>query len=117
MQTVSIDEPAGDDRIDDWFENSFAEDGHWVQGPGEWTLATPEAMLEEVQLKDCLEKNIRALQINQEQVFRMRDLEQMELDEICNVLGLTQSNVRVLLHRARLHLQQVVDHYQRTGEC
>jgi RNA polymerase sigma-70 factor (ECF subfamily) len=117
MPALSIDAPAGNDAADDWFDNSFAADGHWTDGPGEWTLATPEAMLEESQLLECLEKNIRALQDNQEQVFRMRDLEQMPLEEICNVLGLTKSNVRVLLHRARLRLQQVVDHYQRTGEC
>ena len=117
MQTVSIDGWHGHDEVDDWFEQAFVADGHWAAGPGDWHLATPEALLEESQLQDCLESNIRSLRPTQQQVFRMRDLEQMELDDICNVLELTHSNVRVLLHRARLRLQQVVDHYQKTGEC
>ena len=36
---------------------------------------------------------------------------------IDGALSLRQQNVRVLLHRARLKLFQVVEHYQETGEC
>ena len=33
--------------------------------------------------------------------------QQMKCEEICNELNLTASNVRVLLHRARLRLMEV----------
>ena len=53
----------------------------------------------------------------QRAVFLLRDIEQQELAAICNILEVTESYVRVLLHRARLKLMQVIDRYQETGEC
>ena len=50
-------------------------------------------------------------------MFLLRDIEQQELAAICNILEVTESYVRVLLHRARLKLMQVIDRYQETGEC
>jgi len=105
------------DGIDDWYEQGFVEDGHRAQPLVEWHLNTPEALLEENQLQDCLDHHIGELQPMQKAVFQLRELDQVELEDICNMLQLTHSNVRVLLHRARLRLQQVLDHYQLTGEC
>ena len=101
----------------DWLENRFKDDGHWADAPGHWDMNTPEAMLEESQLQDCLKKNLDRLQESQQAVFRLREIEQLPLDRVCNILALSDSNVRVLLHRARLRLLQVIDHYQSTGEC
>ena len=39
------------------------------------------------------------------------------MDEICNILEVSSSNARVLLHRARDKMQQMVAHFQRTGQC
>jgi RNA polymerase sigma-70 factor, ECF subfamily len=117
LQIVNIDEEHYEDGIDEWFAAKFAGDGHWQGSIAEWSMESPEQLLEEDQLRDCLEKNIASLHAMQRSVFRLRDIEQMELQEICNVMGLANSNVRVLLHRARLKLLQVIDHYQETGEC
>ncbi|MDX1495834.1 MAG: sigma factor-like helix-turn-helix DNA-binding protein, partial [Longimicrobiales bacterium] len=73
-------------------------------------------MLQEDQLRDCLSSHLEALPDNQKAVFLLRELEQRELADIAGVLELSEGNVRVLLHRARLKLMQVVDHYQETGE-
>ena len=109
---------ANEDRdFESWIESNFAADGHWLEGPARWHLDSPDAMLEEQQLQDCLEHNIEDLKPAQQSVFRLRDIEQMSLDEICNILQLSHSNVRVLLHRARNKLLRVIDHYQETGEC
>jgi RNA polymerase sigma-70 factor, ECF subfamily len=105
------------DGVDEWFEQGFKADGHWQHAQADWHLNTPEALLEESQLRRCLEHHISKLQPNQRAVFQMRDMEQLELDDICNILRLSHSNVRVLLHRARLQLMQMLDHYQVTGEC
>lgn len=105
------------DGVESWYDQAFVEDGHWRQAPAESHLNTPEALLEERQLLHCIEHHLQALQPNQRAVFELRDIEQLEIDEICNMLQLSSSNVRVLLHRARLKLQQVLDHYHRTGEC
>jgi RNA polymerase sigma-70 factor (ECF subfamily) len=117
MQLVSIDDEHCEDGIDEWFATQFIADGHWQAGIPEWGMDTPELLLEEEHLRECLEKNIARLQALQRSVFRMRDMDQLPLEEICNILDMTNSNVRVLLHRARLKLQQVIDHYQLTGEC
>jgi RNA polymerase sigma-70 factor (ECF subfamily) len=105
------------DGLDDWFEDNFLEDGHRSRPLVDWHLNTPEALLEENQLQDCLDHHMAKLQPMQKAVFELRELNQVELEDICNMLQLTHSNVRVLLHRARMRLQQVLDHYQLTGEC
>lgn len=114
----TVQQDIGDDKgFEEWVDGHFQDDGHWNQALAEWSLNTPEAMLEEQQLIDCLDHHIDILQCDQQAVFRLRELEQIELEEICNILSLSHSNVRVLLHRARHRLLQVVDHYQETGEC
>jgi RNA polymerase sigma-70 factor, ECF subfamily len=47
----------------------------------------------------------------------MRDVEGMQFDDICNSLGLSTSNVRVLLHRGRLRLAAMINDFQETGGC
>jgi len=54
---------------------------------------------------------------NQRQILMLRDTHEKSFDEICNALDLSASNVRVLLHRGRLKLMGMVDHFQETGTC
>jgi len=68
-------------------------------------------------LQNCIEHTLEKLQPDQKAVFLLRDQEQLAMEEICNIMDLTHSNARVLLHRARLKLFHVIDHYQETGEC
>lgn len=95
----------------------FLANGHWDRPPPDWHLESPDQLLEEAQLQDCIEFTLEQLSPNQKAVFTLRDLEQQSLDDICNILQLSDSNIRVLLHRARLRLMQVIDRYQVTGEC
>lgn len=104
-------------QLEDWMAERFHADGQWKDAPAQWAINSPEAMQEEQDLKDCLEHHLDRLQENQQAVFRLRELEQLRLEEVCNILDLSHSNVRVLLHRARLRLLQVINHYQTTGEC
>jgi len=95
----------------------FHVDGHWASPPPLWDTETPEELLENEQLRQCIEKTLELLPGVQKSVFLLRDIEQQSLEEICNILQLTNSNVRVLLHRARVKLMQVIDQYQETGQC
>jgi len=50
-------------------------------------------------------------------VLELRDLQGLPAEDVCNMLEISASNVRVLLHRARARLFEMVDHFQETGEC
>jgi len=96
---------------------AFRGDGHWQGAPADWHVDSPLALLENTQLQHCIDSTLARLSADQRAVFTLRDLQQMELQDICNILELSNSNVRVLLHRARLTLMQVINRYQETGTC
>ncbi len=98
-------------------EQRFSPDGHWQLPPVHWELGSPERLLEEDQLRHCIEHTLTQLPENQKAVFMLRDLEQMSLTDIAAQLLLSDNNVRVLLHRARMKLLDIVNHFQETGEC
>jgi len=95
----------------------FADDGHWSDPPSSWDINTPEQLLQAGQLQACIDKTLLLLPPQQKAAFTLRDLEQQSLNDVCNILDTSNSNTRVLLHRARLKLMQVVDRYRETGEC
>ncbi len=95
----------------------FHNNGRWSSPPPLWDTESPEELLENEQLRQCIEKTLELLPCMQKSVFLLRDIEQQPLEEICNILHIANSNVRVLLHRARVKLMQVIDHYQETGQC
>lgn len=117
INTKDLNKEDGQDFVDSWFETRFANDGHWSKGVSEWNISSPEAMLQEEQLRHCIEHTLTILRADQKAVFLLRDLEQIPMEEICNILQFSHSNARVLLHRARLRLMQVIEKYQETGEC
>ena len=99
----------GDDR--------FSSDGHWLLAPLAWHQDSPEALLTEDELRECLERTLISLPQLQSSVLVLRERQGLELEEICNLLELSLSNVRVLIHRARLKVFVTVEHFEETGEC
>lgn len=73
--------------------------------------------LSQEQLRDCLEHTLLSLSQLQSSVLLLRERQGLELQEICNLLGLSLSNVRVLLHRARLKVFATLEHFEETGQC
>ncbi|MDO7895277.1 RNA polymerase sigma factor [Pseudomonas citrulli] len=98
-------------------DERFAADGHWLLAPFAWHQDTPEALLTESELRDCLEHTLLSLSELQGSVLTLRERQGLELEEICNLLDISLSNVRVLLHRARLKVFATVEHFEETGEC
>ena len=95
----------------------FSSDGHWLLAPFAWHQDTPEALLTEDELRECLEQTLLSLPQLQSSVLVLRERQGLELEEICNLLELSLSNVRVLVHRARLKVFATVEHFEETGEC
>ncbi len=106
-----------DDRGDDAMADRFDDRGHWAHPPATWSDDAPEALLSSRTLQDCLGALFERMPDNQRIVLELRDSDGMSFDDICNDLAISASNARVLLHRARAQLYQLVDHYQETGEC
>ncbi|TQV89154.1 RNA polymerase sigma factor [Aliikangiella coralliicola] len=95
----------------------FDEKSHWVNPSSQWHGDTPEDLLLAKELQDCISKNLEKLPENQRAALQMRDAAGLSMDELCNILDVSPSNVRVLLHRARDKVLQVIDHFELTGEC
>jgi RNA polymerase sigma-70 factor (ECF subfamily) len=78
----------------------FSQDGWWVTPPAHWAdeavdrLTAPE-------LAARARLAIDALPQQQRQVVTLRDVEGLSSMEVCEVLGITEGNQRVLLHRGR----------------
>lgn len=98
-------------------DERFSTDGHWLLAPHAWHQDTPEALLTEAELRECLEKTLASLSELQGSVLQLRERQGLELEEICNLLEISLSNVRVLLHRARLKVFATLEHFEETGQC
>lgn len=104
---VSLDEGWQDPESE-----AFNPSGHWSVPPNSWHEETPEGLLSSERLRTLIKDTIAALPEKQRAVITLHDIEGFGFDEICNILDVSQSNVRVLLHRARLTLRKVIDEYQ-----
>ena len=74
---------------------------------------SPEAAVLVREARAHLRAAIEALPSNQRAVITMRDLEGYSSEDVCNVLGLTETNQRVILHRARSGVRARVAGYFR----
>ena len=71
----------------------------------EWR-ETPDVLAERAELRKLLDQAIAELDDKFRVVFVLRDIEGMSTEETAEILGLTQSNVKVRLLRARMHLRE-----------
>ncbi|MBI5450280.1 MAG: sigma-70 family RNA polymerase sigma factor [Gammaproteobacteria bacterium] len=94
-------------------ETLFKADGHWSEPRGHWHHDTPERLLESEQLQQALEGALQGLPDGQRAVLLLRDIEGLEIDDICKILDVSASNCRVLLHRARLRVWQTIDRFEK----
>jgi RNA polymerase sigma-70 factor, ECF subfamily len=110
---VTLDEELGPDSLRDRFDSA----GNWRHPPSTWSADSPEALLMREDMARCLAKTLASMPPYQRALIELRDVQQLPFDDICNMLGISASNARVLLHRARTQIFAVVDRYQETGEC
>lgn len=81
--------------------------GHWATPPEDWDEPLERLMSAEVRAE--LARAIAQLPDMQRCVVSLRDIEGWSAEEVCNVLDLTETNQRVLLHRARSKLREMID--------
>lgn len=81
---------------------------HWATPPQRWE-ESPELSLQSAETTALVRRAIDALPPLQRLVITMRDLEEWDGAEVCNALSISQSNQRVLLHRARSQVRTALD--------
>jgi RNA polymerase sigma-70 factor, ECF subfamily len=81
----------------------------WRAPPTAWTEEDPERLAMGAETRAAIEAAIRELPEGQRAVMTLRDLEGLETEEICNLLAITVTNQRVLLHRARAKVRQALE--------
>ena len=89
--------------------------GHWSVAPRPWNL-DPEAQLLNKETMAVLEQAIHSLPEAQRLVLTMRDIQGWNAEEVCNALTISETNQRVLLHRARSKVRGFLEnHYSSSG--
>jgi RNA polymerase sigma-70 factor (ECF subfamily) len=89
-------------------EDRFLPDGHWRNPVEAWTVEDPERLAQSAETLALLERAIAGLPEAMRAVITLRDVEGMEAEEICNLLEISLSNQRVLLHRARTRVREAL---------
>jgi RNA polymerase sigma-70 factor (ECF subfamily) len=103
------DTDAGEPTVDpDRFQNPL-HPGGWTTFPEPWSAPEPQLLARET--RSLIESAIDALPPAQRVVISLRDVEGWPAEEVCNVLELSESNQRVLLHRARAKVRASLEDY------
>ena len=87
--------------------------------PGTWTSAgeprpwetDPETGALSGELRDVVSAAVEALPARQREVVVLRDIQGFGSEEVCEILGLTAQNQRVLLHRGRARVRAALEAY------
>jgi RNA polymerase sigma-70 factor (ECF subfamily) len=97
---VNIDDVEPSDDTDDLSQTQFVDWG-----------SLPEDMLLSAEGKQALDHAIQTLPENLRMVFLLRDIQELSIKETADALGLTESNVKIRLLRARLSLREQLSVY------
>lgn len=82
----------------------------WAIYPVQWDHAPEERLLSQ-EVMQRIEQVVASLPPKQRQVMLLRDLQGWSPEEVCQVMGLSEANHRVLLHRARAKVRQALEDY------
>jgi RNA polymerase sigma-70 factor (ECF subfamily) len=101
-----LDEPA-------WDPSAFDTTGHWSSLPFDWR-GVPDERVTGRETLAVVGRAIDGLPPMQAEVIRLRDVLGWSSDEVRNALDLTDTNQRVLLHRARAKVRAAVEEHLRS---
>jgi RNA polymerase sigma-70 factor (ECF subfamily) len=88
--------------------------GTWSTLPFDWR-GIPEDRLEAAETLAVIGRALGALPPMQAEVLRLRDIAGWTSEEVRNALDLTDTNQRVLLHRARAKVRAAIEEHLRSG--
>lgn len=111
LSSADPDEPAVD-------PDRFTSSGSWASPPARWDADTPEKVLLRGEALGVVGAALAALPPNQRAVVTLRDIDGLDAADVCNVLEISETNQRVLLHRGRSRIRSALERYTLKGsEC
>jgi RNA polymerase sigma-70 factor, ECF subfamily len=84
--------------------------GHWASPPASWRDVPEDVLLSRETMTE-VERAVDRLPAAQRAVLVARDVEGLSAAEACQLLGLSEGNQRVLLHRARSRVRGALERY------
>jgi RNA polymerase sigma-70 factor, ECF subfamily len=95
----AVEEEDADDAVapDRFFGPGSPHAGRWMRPPEPWA----DDLLERAETLAIVQEAIERLSGLRRRVITLRDVEGWSAEETCSLLGITEGNQRVLLHRAR----------------
>ena len=103
ITAASFDEEADLDE----FDPLFTDNGAWEAPPADW--GDPENALSRHEFMEVLTRCLERLPPMTARVFMMREVHELESDEICKELTITANNLWVILYRARMALRHCLE--------
>jgi RNA polymerase sigma-70 factor (ECF subfamily) len=97
-----------DDRQLQDEDGAFSQDGWWMTPPAHWADQAVDRIAAR-DVADRIRDLIAGLPPGQRQVVTLRDVEGLPSREVCLILGITEANQRVLLHRARSRIRSLLE--------
>jgi len=97
------------------YEQSFSEqedENYRSSSELQWHLDTPDAIIGSHELRQHIQFSFDNLPAMQQAVLTLIDVEGLSTSDVCSVLNITENNVRVLIHRARLKIRKAICEYQ-----
>jgi RNA polymerase sigma-70 factor (ECF subfamily) len=92
------------DDIDDIVEQRFRSDGSWLKPP-----KRVDTVLQQTEIREWLRECLDTVPVRQRLAFVLREAEGFSTKEICNILGLSRTNLGAMLHRCRNRLRECLE--------
>ncbi len=89
---------------DEWLAQLFQNNGQWKTPSSEWFF-DPAQLTENKEFWLTLQNSLSVLPDKQARAFYMKEVDGFSSEEVCKVLGISSTNLWVLLHRARARLR------------
>ena len=89
---------------DKWADAQFSRGGTWKAKPDEWSADDPGQSLTRSDFRGALTGCLDRLPARLRQAFVLRHVDERDAAEVCEAVGASESNLWVMLHRARLRL-------------
>src|SRR5262249_6836035 len=108
------DEISGDPAMVEW-EPGAGRLGLWEHAPVSWGITDPATTFQSREMLGLVRNALEDLPERQRQVVLLRDVEDLGSVEVCNILEISETNQRVLLHRGRARVRRILDRFLREG--